>query len=99
MTILKWMLKIVVFPVMVAVTLFQWAGLFIIGFSSVFFNLFAGLCFLAAVSTYVMGISTGAEMVRVMMIGFVSFMIPHAGEAMISCVVAVNCGLRDFLWS
>ena len=41
MRIIRFLLKMVVFPIMLIVTVIQWFGAFIIGFSSAVFNVLA----------------------------------------------------------
>ena len=43
MVLLRLILKILVLPLIVAVTLIQWVGIFLTQFSTVIFNLLAGL--------------------------------------------------------
>lgn len=99
MFLLKLVLKIIVLPLMLAVTLLQWAGVFLVGFSAVIFNLFAGLCFMVAVLSCLMGIANGATAFSTLIMGFVIFMIPHIGEAVVTVIAVFNSGLRDFLRS
>lgn len=63
MRIIRFLLKIAVFPNMLIVTVIQWFGAFIIGFSSAVFNVLVGLFLLVAVLSYMMGLSAGAEAV------------------------------------
>lgn len=43
MRVIRFFLKIALMPVIVAVTVIQWFFIFLIGFSSVVFNMLAGL--------------------------------------------------------
>ena len=99
MVFLRLMLKILVLPLIVAVTLIQWAGIFLTQFSSVIFNLLAGLMFLLSVVGWLMGICTGAETMRMLAVGFVVFIIPHIAEWLIVRIAVINCNLRNFLKS
>ena len=99
MRIIRFLMKIVVFPVMLIVTVIQWFGAFIIGFSSAVFNLFAGLFVLVAVLSYLMGLSAGAEAVKMLVVGFVVFMIPVVGEWIVTAITALNMGMRKFIRS
>ncbi len=99
MILIKLLLKIAVLPLVLVVTLVQWAGLFLIGFSVVFFNLFAELCFLLSILGYLMQVSTGAESIKILIMGFVVFLIPHIGEWIVIRISAINYGLRDFIKS
>lgn len=99
MRIIRFLLKMVVFPIMLIVTVIQWFGAFIIGFSSAVFNVLAGLFLLVAVLSYLMGLSAGTEAVKMIVVGFIVFMIPVAGEWIVTAITALNKGLRNFIRS
>ena len=99
MYVLKLIVKIVMLPVVVAVTLVQWFMAFLVGFSSAIFYLIAGLFLLVAILSYLMGLSAGAETMRMILAGFVVFVIPVAGEAVVTAVATLNAGMRDYLRS
>ena len=99
MYVLKLIMKIVMLPVVVAVTLVQWFMAFLVGFSSAVFYLLAGLFLLVAVLSYLMGLSAGAETMKMIFAGFVVFMIPVVGEAVVTVVSALNARMREFIRS
>lgn len=99
MRIIRFLLKMVVFPIMLIVTVIQWFGTFIIGFSSAVFNVLAGLFLLVAALSYLMGLSAGAEAVKMVVAGFIVFMIPVAGEWIVTAITALNMGMRNFIRS
>lgn len=99
MLLLKLFGKIVAILIMLILTLVKWVGLFLIGFSSVVFNLLAGLFLLVAALSHLMGLTTGPEALRLIVVGFVIFMIPIAGETVVTGITAVNAGLHDFIRS
>ena len=99
MALIKTFFKLLVLPIVVAVTLIQWVGIFLTQFSTVIFNLIAGLMFLIAVAGILFGISTGAETLQIMTVAFVVFIIPHIAEWLIIRIAAINYGLRDFIKS
>ena len=99
MFVLKLLLKILVFPVMLIVTVLQWFGVFLVGFSSAVFNILAGLFLLVAGSSYFLGLASGIEALKMLAVGFVIFMIPIIGEWMVTAVTTVNIGLREFIRS
>ena len=99
MVLLRLILKMLVLPLIAAVTLIQWAGIFLTQFSSVIFNLLAGLMFLLSVVGWLMGICTGAETMRMLAVGFVVFIIPHIAEWLIVRIAVINFNLRNFLKS
>ena len=99
MVLIKIFFKLLVLPIIAAVTLIQWVGIFFTQFSTVIFNLLAGLMFLIAVAGFLFGISTGAETLQIMTVAFVVFIIPHIAEWLIIRIAAINYGLRDFIKS
>ena len=99
MKLLKLMGKVLAFPVMLAVTVIQYAFLFLTGFSSIVFNLFAGLILLVAVLSLAFGIATWPETIRTALIGFIVFMIPVIGEWITARVVMIREGLSNFIRS
>lgn len=99
MRVIRFFLKIALLPVIVAVTVIQWFFIFLIGFSSVVFNMLAGLFLLTAVLSYLMGISDGKEAVGMMATGFVIFMVPVTGTWIVMHITAFNMIMREFIGS
>ena len=66
MGLIKLIFKLLVLPLIVAVTLIQWGGIFFTQFSTVIFNLLAGLMFLITIAGWMFGISAGAETLRLL---------------------------------
>ena len=80
-------------------TLIQWVGIFFTQFSTVIFNLLAGLMFLITIAGWMFGISAGAETLQLLAVAFVVFIIPHIAEWLIIRIAVINYGLRDFIKS
>ena len=99
MRLIKLFLKMLALPIMMAVTLIQWVGIFLTQFSTVIFNPLAGLIFLIAVAGFMLGIGTGTEAIQMMMVAFVIFVIPHFAEWLLIRIAAVNYRLREFIKS
>ena len=99
MRVIRFFLKLALLPVIVAVTVIQWFFIFLIGFSSVVFNMLAGLFLLTAVLSYLMGISDGKEAVGMIATGFVIFMVPVTGTWIVMHITALNMIMREFIGS
>ena len=99
MTFLKWFVKLAVLPLMLLLKLLEWAGIFLISVSSVVFNLLAGLFFLVGVASYILGLTTGPEALKMIAVGFMIFMIPMIGEWFVTMITEANIGLNNFLKS
>ena len=99
MVLIKIFFKLLLLPIIVAVTLIQWVGIFLTQFSTVIFNLLAGLMFLIAVAGWMFGIGTGVDTLRMLAVAFVVFILPHIAEWLIIRIAAINYGLREFIKS
>ena len=99
MALIKIFFKLLALPLIAAVTLTQWVGIFLTQFSTVIFNLLAGLMFLIAVAGWMFGIGTGSETLQMLTVAFMVFIIPHIAEWLIIRIAAINYGLRDFIKS
>ena len=99
MFLLKLLMKVILFPIIVIVTLLQWAGEFVVGLSSVVLNLIAGLILLVAVLSYLFGISDGHEALIIALTGFLFFLAPRIGCAVVGIISAANDGLRRLMKS
>lgn len=99
MTALKLMLKLAVLPLYLLLILVQWTGIFLTTFSSVVTNLLAGLFFFTALACWVMGLTDGGEVLRMLITGFVVFTLPYIAIALIAKISVFGDELRDFLQS
>ena len=99
MALIKIFFKLLALPLIAAVTLIQWVGIFLTQFSTVIFNLLVGLLFLIAVAGWMFGIGTGAETLQMQTVAYAVFIIPHIAEWLIIRIVAINYGLREFIKS
>ena len=99
MKVLKIIGKFLAFPIMLIVTVIQWLFTFLVGLSSVIFNLLAGLFMLIAVLSIVFGISTWTEALKPVLAAFIVLMIPVIGQGITAVVVMIREGLSGFIWS
>ena len=99
MRLIKLFLKMLALPIMMAVTLIQWVGIFLTQFSTVIFNPLAGLLFLIAIAGWMFGIGTGTETLQMLTAGFIVYIIPRISEWLIIRIAAINYRLRDFIKS
>lgn len=97
MFLLRLLLKLILLPVMLAVTLLQWIGIFLTGFSSVIFYILAGIVFLTAILSLAFQIAPSAEVLKMLAIAFVVFIVPHIGEWIVGRIAALNAALRGFI--
>lgn len=96
MGLIKLIIKLLVLPLIVAVTLIQWVGIFFTQFSTVIFNLLAGLMFLITIAGWMFGISAGAETLQLLAVAFVVFIIPHIAEWLIIRILSCRAKSQHY---
>ena len=99
MIVLKIIVKILLFPVVAALTLIQWAGIFLNSISGVILGILAFIFALTGIASLAFGLASGPEALKMIAAGFVIFMVPVIGEWFVGIITAANAGLRDFIRS
>ena len=99
MAVLKWMLKLALFPLLLLLILAQWVGIFLTTFSTILTNLLAGLFFFVALASWIMKLADGGEVLKMLITAFVVFVLPYIAIAAIAKISFFAEELRDFLQS
>ena len=99
MFLLKLIGKIILIPIMLALTLIQWAGIFLNSISGVILGILAFIFALTGIASLAFGLASGPEALKMIVAGFVIFMIPVAGEWILTMIEALHTGLCDFIRS
>ena len=74
---MKLSVKLLVIPLLLGLTLIQWVGLFLVGFSAVFFDLLAGMIFSVTVVSFFLGLVARMECLNILLVGFAIYIVPH----------------------
>lgn len=99
MFLLKLIGKIILIPIMLALTLIQWIGIFLNSLSEVVLGILAFIFALTGIASLAFGLASGPEALKMIFAGFVIFMIPVIGEGFVAMVAVANVRLRDFIRS
>lgn len=99
MIIVKFIIKIALLPILMLAVLGQWIGLFLNGISSVIFGILSTLIWSLALISFMFGQSTGAETIRMLVVGFVLFVLPYIGDWIIERIVGLRIVLGNFMRS
>lgn len=99
MTILKIIAKILLFPVVAVLTLIQWAGIFLNSISGVVLGILKFIFALTGITSLAFGLASSLEALKMIVTGFVIFMIPVIDEWFVTMIASVNSSLRDFIRS
>ena len=75
MTVLKPMLKLALFPLLLLLILAQWVGIFLTTFSTILTNLLAGLFFFVALTSWIMKLADGGEVLKMLIIAYAAILV------------------------
>ena len=96
---IKLILKAFTLPLIAAVILFQWIGIFLTGLAGGILNILAFLFALVAGIAFLMGLASGPEVLKLLVVGFVLFILPVIAERIIIGITTLRCNLTDFIRS
>ena len=99
MIVLKLLAKLILIPVVICLTVVKWAGVFLNSISGVILGILAFIFALTGISSLLFGLASGPEALKIILTGFVVFMISVAGEAIVTVISVANAGLREFIRS
>ena len=95
----KWLLKIILLPVMLLLKLIEWIGIFLITPLSVLFNLLSWGTLVIAILSYLMGLEDGAETIRMIQAAYILFTIPRISELIIAFVAIIGSAIGRIIAS
>ncbi len=99
MIVLKIIAKILLFPIVVVLTLIQWAGIFLNSISGVILGILAFIFAMTGIASLMFELASGPEALKMIAAGFVIFMIPIIGEWFVALIIQVNTHLRSYISS
>ncbi len=99
MRVLRMLLKIPALLMLLLFSLLQWIGTFLTGFAGGVFGVLSLLFALVAGASFLFGIASGPEALKMLAVGFVLFILPHIAEWIIIGIIALRCNLADFIRS
>lgn len=97
--VIKLICKIAALPIAAAMTLIQWIFIFLNSISGVVTGILSGLFCLVGIVGLVFGIVSGPECMKMLIIGFILFIIPHIGNWITKRILSLRCCLSDFIRS
>ena len=96
---IKLILKALTLPLIAALILFQWMGIFLTGLAGGIMNILAFLFALVAEASFLLGLGSGPEALKILAVGFVLFILPVIAERIIIGITSIRCNLADFIRS
>ena len=96
---IRWIVKIVLLPMVVVLTLIQWIGIFLNSISGVVMGILSFLIALTGTASLLFGLASGPEFLKMMIAAFVIFLIPYIGNWLIERIVLLRYLIGDFIRS
>lgn len=97
MCILRLLLKLLLSPVMLILTLTEWIGVFLISFGGMILYILSGIVFLIAIASGIFQTAPSAEVLTMLVISFDVFMIPKIGEWCVGKVLMLRLWIGNCL--
>lgn len=97
-SLIKLPLRILVFPVWLAVAVINTLGMFLIGLATGIFYLIAGMVVIAALGSVGFQLYTWQEIKIHLLCAAVFILIPNVGMWIITGTELLQCGLRSFIF-
>ena len=96
MEAIRFILKIMVLPVIVALTVIRLFAEFLAGISAVIFRGIAGIFLLTALLSYGFGLESSGECLQMVLAGFLFYLLPCMVEIVIAGIIFLEEWIRSF---
>lgn len=99
MFILRLPLKLLALPFVLALSLIQWAGIFLVSVSSGLLNTLLGILSLIVAGSWMLGLTSEGNVVCGLTLCLILFLLPHIAEWCIVRIAVLGSILKDFVKS
>lgn len=96
MNVIRFILKITLLPVMFALEVIRLFMEFLAGISAVIFRVIAGIFLLTALLSYGFGLESSGECLKMVLAGFLFYLLPSKVEIVIAGIIFLEEGIRSF---
>jgi len=97
MVILRFLLKILLYPIMLVLLLTEWIGIFLISFGGAILNILSGIVILVAIASGIFQTAPATEVLKMLVISFAVFLIPKIGEWYVGKVLTLRLMIGNCL--
>ena len=96
MNVIRFILKITLLPVMFALEVIRLFMEFLAGISAVIVRVIAGIFLLTALLSYGFGLESSGECLKMVLAGFLFYLLPSTVEIVIAGIIFLEEGIRSF---
>lgn len=99
MKILKFLLRLILFPLLLPVILLQWVLTFLTAFSEIVFYLLAGVFFLTSLLGSIFGLLSLSDGLKMLVPSFILWMVPNVSEWLIYRIIDLRTAMSNIIKS
>lgn len=99
MKILKFLLRLILFPLLLPVILLQWVLTFLTAFSEIVFYLLAGAIFFTALFGAIFGLFSLSDGLKMLVPSFILWMVPNVSEWLIYRIIDLRTAMNNIIRS
>lgn len=99
MLILRWLLKLVTLPLVLFLSLIQWASILVVSVSSSVMNLLLSLVWLVLFGSWIFGLATLNNSMPGLILCLILLVVPQIAQWCVVRIAALNSILKDFVRS
>lgn len=96
MKAIRFILRIILLPVMVVLVVIRLFVEFLAGISTVIFRVIAGIFLLTAMLSYGFGLESSGECLKIVLAGFLFYLLPCTVEIVIAGIIFLEEWIRSF---
>ena len=99
MKLIRWIVKMVLLPVAISLTLIQWIGIFLNSISRAVLGILSFIFVLTAAASMIFRLATWQECLAMAAFAFVLYALPYAGSWLIERIILLRCMIGDYIRS
>lgn len=92
---IRWLIRLVLLPLMVVLTVLAWCGTYVVHFSGMFCRFIAGMIFALVIIGFSTGLGLREHLIKMLVVGFVFSLIPRIEGAIISAIALAYTALMN----
>lgn len=94
---IKWLVRLALFPVLIILTLLEWCGTYIVHYSGMLCRLISGTIFTLVIVGFVTGLGNGEQLTKMFVVGLVINFAPWIGAFIIGRITFAYTVLIDLI--
>ena len=99
MKLIRWIVKMVLLPLAISLTLIQWIGIILNSISGAVLGILSFIVVLTAAASMIFRLASRQECLAMAAFAFVLFVLPYVGSWLIERIILLRCMIGDYIRS